>query len=162
MERLIHINTYGARTPKETTTGLLYADYINVETGESWYEFADDADSWEGKGLYIVSDKSGYVIQSELDASMLSPDDASVWLLEGATERLSEMQGSEWRVRNGYLVTELLVGPFSKDAAILKANTMIGIYEDLNDKHAEADWRNYRIKAFNWAEGDETPKAPVK
>lgn len=162
MGRLILIGKYSQRFKVEQPVGTAYADYLNTSTNESWYTFADNTDAWFGGGLYMVANSDGRVVQNELSADALAPDDSTVWCLKGATERLELIEGFEWFVEDYQLVSKPVVVRFNKDAAITNANTMIGLYEDLNDKHAEADWRNYRIKAFKWAEGDEAPEAPVK
>ena len=160
MGNLTLVGSYSPRF-KAGTVEKPYADYTNLETAESWYVYADNLGEWLGKGLFIVVDATGRVVQNSLMASSVSPDDASVWLLEGATEELLEIGGFQWILKDSLLVSEPNATDFSRNAALAYANTMIGLYEDLSDVHAEADWRNYRSKAFNWVDGDATPEAPV-
>ena len=161
MGRLTLIGKYSPRFKVEQPIGPAYSDYLNTNSNESWYIFADNKGVWVDGGLYIVANSDGMVVQNELNADALAPDDSTVWCLEDATERLELIEGFEWFILEGVLVSVPIVVNFNKDLALAEANVMIGLYEDLSDVHAEADWRNYRIKAFNWVEGDATPEAPV-
>lgn len=143
---------------KETFDGLTYLDCVD-SSGESWYVYADDIPN-HVKGTHFMIDANNKIVCVSDDPNTLFPAGHTLIALEEKVEidLLSEFDYF-WSF-SGEITKVPVVTPFSKQEAMDKANMMIGIYEDLNEVHAEANWRNYRLEVFKWTEGQDVPVEP--